>query len=84
MAIGTISLQSNWSRGTLLQAAGGIAFTSCGTAAVLLIRDRMDEQVARIFRPFWLGLPRLAWIVLVVGLFLALVDVVLAFIPSHP
>jgi hypothetical protein len=82
VAIGAMSLQSDWSRGQLLQAGGVIAIAASGMAVVLLISERMNGQGSGIFARSWLNLPRLAWIVLGVGLFLALGNVVPAFIPA--
>jgi hypothetical protein len=78
VAIGSGSLSSNWIRGQLLEAAGVICFTATAITAVLLI----PKQGTGIFGLFWLGLPRLAWVILGIGVLLALGNVVFAFIPS--
>ena len=79
LVIGTLSLPSAWARGQLLVTVGIIFCTGAGVAASLM---RPQAAGARLVGPRRFRMPRLTWIILEIGLALALVNVVISTLPS--
>jgi hypothetical protein len=79
VVVSLATLQGHWLSGHLFMAAGLVAYSVAGVAAVLM---RYPKEKRQSGGRSWLGLPRLAWVVMGLGLLLALSEVVAAVTPS--
>jgi hypothetical protein len=83
MLAGAYSLQSQWTRGQLLIAAGAVGYTVAGVAAVNFSRLAIRLPPV-VMKPSWLGMPRLAWIIASVGGLTAVSKLLFVFLYAPP